>query len=202
MDRPGTWRRISVRLGSTATRPRRRGICLAACLAVNACTYNTEEGVQWTAERERHDQGVVSGPSLPELPAYPSEANLVRLDLGVGVEGRNYLVDVKSVSNSAASVINYTVVIEERSGAQNVFYEGLRCRTKDVKRYAYATPDGRFQRREHARWLRIPKDPVLGYQIYLYGAYFCDEDGFSLSEREIRGRLLGSSWTDDPALGE
>ena len=202
MDGPGTRWPTGVCLGSTAIRWRRRGLCLAACLVLSACTYNPEEGVQWTAERDRHDQGVVSGPSLPELPAYPSEANLVRIDLGVRSEARNYLVDVKSVTNAAASVIRYTVVIEERSGAQNVFYEGLRCRTKDVKRYAYATPDGRFQRRENARWLRIPKDAVLGYQAYLYRAYFCDEDGFTLSEREIRGRLLGNTWTDDPALGE
>ena len=171
-----------------------------ALLVLNGCTYSSEEGVQWTAEQRRTD-GALTDPPPPQLPEYPRQADLVRIDPGTGVGGQDYFIDLRSVSSSAGTVINYTIVIEERSGTRNVLYERMRCRTKDVKRYAYATADGRFRAREDARWFRMAKDGALGYQLFLYDAYFCDEDGFPLAERDIRNRLLGTTWTDDPALG-
>jgi hypothetical protein len=198
MDSLGTWWQTGARLKATAVPRCRFALCVAVWLVVSGCTYNQYEGVQWTAERRRQAEGAESPPKLPE---YPVEADLVRIDPGPGAGGRHYLIDVRSVTNSAGGAVNYTVVIEERAGTRNVLYEGLKCGAEAVKRYAFATADGRFQRRENARWLSIANDDVLGYQAFLYSSYFCDEYGYPRAERDIRNRLLGKTWTDDPALG-
>ena len=75
------------------------------------------------------------------LPAYPDDAALIEFRARGHSKNRFY-VDRNSVSLGADRVVRYTAVIKSPSGAANVSYEALRCKTTEYKVYAYGTRKG------------------------------------------------------------
>jgi len=47
--------------------------------------------------------------------------------------------------------VRYTAILKSRSGASNVFYEGIRCATAQFRRYAFGAQD-KFRLSDHSRW--------------------------------------------------
>ena len=64
-----------------------------------------------------------------------------------------YGVDPASFSISKTDgIVRYVVVATSAAGAKNVFYEGLRCSTGEVRTYARAKPDGSWVPVANSEW--------------------------------------------------
>lgn len=107
-----------------------------------------------------------------QLPAYPKPENLLRFDLGSNTANR-YYVDAASVSVGEDGVVRYTLVIRSGGGASNVSFEGIRCKSREVRVYAFGRPDSQWSRARNAGWRAIEPREVNGYHYALMRDYFC-----------------------------
>lgn len=90
------------------------------------------------------------------LPAYPDtdSRDLIEVDLSINGFPFRLLIDPASVSAGEDWVVRYTAILKSRSGATNVFYEGIRCATSEFRRYANGGPEG-FKLSTTSRWRYI-----------------------------------------------
>lgn len=107
-----------------------------------------------------------------QLPAHPKPENLLRFDLGSNTANR-YFIDAASVSVGEDGVVRYTLVIRGGGGATNVSFEGIRCKTREVRVYAFGRPDNQWSRARNAGWRAIEPREVNGYHYALLRDYFC-----------------------------
>ncbi len=104
--------------------------------------------------------GFIEGKAWKEqrlvLPAYPDTTSreLIKVDLQLNQFPFTLYIDPASVSVGKDRVVRYTAILRSRSGATNVFYEGMRCSTGRYRRYAFGDPDG-FRVSKHSRWKYI-----------------------------------------------
>lgn len=107
------------------------------------------------------------------LPAYPQPENLLEFDSGPATNLR-YFIDAKSISVDEKRVIRYTMVIQSQQGASNVSYEGLRCETRERKRYANGNNDiHSWVRAGISEWQQLEAVAQLSAQRELAKYYFC-----------------------------
>lgn len=105
-----------------------------ALLIVLACTMITGARAQsgWL------DDGAWKEGEVPAPPAFSMD-RLIRFEVNPN-SPLVYAVDPQTISISQADrVLRYVVVARSPSGGRNVFYEGLRCATAEVKTYARHT---------------------------------------------------------------
>lgn len=107
-----------------------------------------------------------------QLPPYPKPENLLRFDLGANTANR-YFVDASSVSVGEDGVVRYTLVIRAGGGASNVSFEGIRCKTREVRVYAFGHPGAQWARARNAGWRAVEPREVNGYHYALLRDYFC-----------------------------
>ena len=68
--------------------------------------------------------------------------------------------------SKADSVVRYVVVASNSSGAKNAMYEGLRCKTGEVKTYARANPDGSWVTVAKPEWKSVYDPAVARHSLY------------------------------------
>jgi hypothetical protein len=107
------------------------------------------------------------------LPPYPRDENLLAVPLLVTDTLRIY-IDRASLSRGADRVARFSLVVESPSGARSVFYDGLRCETREYKTYAIGTPEQTFTPVKHAEWRPIPRPANNAFRYHLYHYYICD----------------------------
>ena len=118
------------------------------------------------------------------LPAYPSGDDLVALD--TDYPGYRYFIDPASVSvGKKDQVARYTVIIESTDGVRNVFYEGMRCDSRQYKTYAYGSADGPFHEMPDAGWKYIRSEAAFRYRRDLVDFYVCDGPIVRFDAKEI-----------------
>lgn len=123
-----------------------------------------------------------------QLPPYPAEEVLIRLD--TSYPGYRYFIDPASVSvGEQDQVARYTVVVETNDGARNVFYEGIRCDTRQYKTYAYGYGDGPFHAMPTADWKEIRNQDALRYRADLADFYVCDGPAVRFDAKQIVKRI-------------
>lgn len=107
-----------------------------------------------------------------QIPAYPDDANLIRLDVGSATQHRFY-VDAKSLSVGNDGVVRYTLVIRTAGGATNVSFEGIRCESGEQKYYAIGRSDRTWVRARNPQWRRIELREFSPYHFTLQAEYVC-----------------------------
>lgn len=108
-----------------------------------------------------------------QLPAYPQTENLIAFDAGPTAQLR-YFIDTKSISVDEKRVIRYTIVAQSDQGASNVSYEGIRCETRERKRYAIGNNETRsWTRANHSEWQLLEMVTQSLAQRELAKFYFC-----------------------------
>ena len=107
-----------------------------------------------------------------QIPAYPKEQNLILVEAGSETSHRFY-VDAASVSVGADGVVRYTTVVKTTGGATNVFFEGMRCQTREQKLYALGHRDGTWARARDPKWQRILLRDLKPHHYMLYREFFC-----------------------------
>jgi hypothetical protein len=101
------------------------------------------------------------------LPPFPRAQDLIPFRADMGDPDYRYYIDVNSVSLTTDEVLRYTVIIQPPSGASNIFHEGFRCATQEVKMLAFGTRDGEFRPMADPRWTYFYTGGVMGYRASL-----------------------------------
>ena len=109
------------------------------------------------------------------LPAPPKSDDLLRYTVGAGAS-MTFAIDAKSVSVGDDQIVRYSSVITSSSGALNISYEGIRCKTAERKLFATGRPDGSWNTLPDAEWRRIVSAGANSYQATLFREFFCDGD--------------------------
>lgn len=164
-----------------------------SALFLNACSQPGEvvEACHDTPNRESNCTQYHSNwePEWKEdksaLPALPREEDLVPIDAPNGAPGYSYAVDRATLEEGDDGVMRYTVMVKSGSGAVNVFREGIRCLTGEVRTYAYAGGGNDAFRPLGGDWGPLSARGTRGYQDYLYEAIMCDRHGYAWSKERV-----------------
>ena len=119
------------------------------------------------------------------LPAFPKRENLRRIQSPMGAAGREYYIDEHSLLVSSEGIVYYTVVMRASAGASNILHEGIDCRGRVVKSFAYGTARGEFKGVRNGRWDRFPAEGPYGYRFVLWDRYMCGEVREALPPKTI-----------------
>lgn len=150
-------------------------IALMCCLVGQVALADWREARSLDDDEPRpwHEMEVV-------LPAYPKATALLPFEVSAATRNRHFL-DADSLSVGADGVVRYTVVIRTPGGAENVYFEGMRCDVGEVKRYAFGRPDGAgggsWVSNRQARWEPLPARQAASHQRELFYHYLCTVEG-------------------------
>lgn len=106
------------------------------------------------------------------LPPAPKAENLLPFFVSATTDNR-FFIDSASVAPGEDGVVRYTLVVKSGAGANNVTYEGMRCSSGEVKRYAFGRSDGSWGKARNARWEEIRYKDVNRQHHMLYDDFFC-----------------------------
>ncbi|MGD8742924.1 MAG: CNP1-like family protein [Granulosicoccaceae bacterium] len=124
----------------------------------------------------------IEGPKWQEqkvdkFPDWPDEDKLLPVEVDAVDAPFRFFIDPESLTVGSDGVSRYTVVIRSSSGASNVMYEGLRCRTREYRTYAYGgTSDHKFHKATVSNWQPV-RETSSGSMIHRYNFlryYMCD----------------------------
>ena len=125
------------------------------------------------------------------LPPFPSAEFLLPLRYQETGTDYRYYMDVTSISREDGDVVRYTIVIQSPRGSSNIFYEGLRCATDEIKTYAYGTRGGQFARVADSKWTYVHTNTgAMRYRVVLYDYYVCDKDGWARDTDSVLEQLV------------
>ncbi len=120
-------------------------------------------------DQEKKEQALV-------LPPYPSEKNLLEVDVARFDFPYRLFIDSASLSVGDDRIVRYTAVLRSQSGVDNISFEGIRCPSHEFKRYAYAS-GGRFHVLGGAQWQRIHSTRQDYFRRVLADDYLCPLPG-------------------------
>jgi len=107
-----------------------------------------------------------------KLPPPPVAKNQLPFAVSPATDNKFY-VDAPSISIGKDGVIRYTLVIQSPSGARNVTFEGMRCRTEEYKVYAYGRDNGAWDKAQGGKWRPIRYHDLNRPRHVLYDDFFC-----------------------------
>lgn len=137
------------------------GICAALVLAQPRSDWEIEqEERSWT-------EGKL------QLPAYPKGEDLIEFYVSAATEFKFY-IDRASLSVSPDGVVRYSLLARSPSGAENLTYEGIRCKSGVYKIYAYGRAGGIWAPRA-SDWRLIEQKSVQRWHHALWREYFCPQ---------------------------
>lgn len=106
-----------------------------------------------------------------------------------------YGVDPATLRISANGVVRYVMVATSASGASNVFYEGIRCATAEVKTYARYSPAGGWRQVANAEWSSLSDSKQSRYAFRLARSGACDNAAPPTSVRDMIRQLKDGNFS-------
>ena len=142
---------------------------LALPLAMWAALALAQPKSDWELEQEERSwtEGAL------QLPAYPKGEDLIEFYVSAATEFK-FFIDRASLSVSPEGVVRYTLLARSPSGAENVTYEGIRCKTGTYRIYAYGRAGGTWAPRA-SDWRSIEPRSVQRWHQALWREYFCPQ---------------------------
>ncbi len=125
-----------------------------------------------------------------ELPPYPEDGDLVEFEVDGGNESFRYFLDEKSLSVGDDEVVRYTLVVRSKTGAENIFFEGMRCGAREYKIYAFGTGKGKLTPYRNPRWQAVRLGGLMRYRLDLLDHYLC-RDAFPRQPEQILEAIEG-----------
>lgn len=107
-----------------------------------------------------------------QLPPAPKPENLLPFFVSAATENR-FFIDGTSLSRGEDGVLRYTLVIKSSGGATNVSYEGMRCSSRELKRYAFGRNDGTWGKARNTKWEPIGYQEINRQHHMLYDDFLC-----------------------------
>ncbi|MGC2519023.1 MAG: CNP1-like family protein [Burkholderiales bacterium] len=135
------------------------------------------------------------------LPPYPKPENLIKVYVSAATSF-DFFVDAMSVSVGQDGVVRYTLVARSRSGAMNVSFEGIRCKSRERKLYAFGRSDNTWLRARDPQWALITGIQANRQRAALADDFFCETGGTARTAEEAvralrrRGLPLSSGAMD------
>lgn len=123
-----------------------------------------------------------------ELPPYPRDDDLQRVPLQLSKFPFELSLDRASLTVGEDQVTRYTAMLESKDGVRNVFYEGIRCATREYRGYAVGA-SAEFQPLLNSEWRPISARGLDRYRHELARYYLCDEDLRPRSKRAALNQL-------------
>ena len=127
-------------------------------------------------------------PNWKEVEAPPPPAlrtqGLIPLETSATVALR-FGVDPASVSVGPDGVVRYVVVASSATGAVNAMYEGVRCKTAEVKVYARHNPDSGWVPAQGAEWQPLQNRPNSRHSLVVARTGACVGNGKSGTASDI-----------------
>jgi len=146
---------------------------------LNSSEYQLNEGVEEYVWKEGESS----------LPDYPREQDLVDIAGPANYANYRYRIDTKTLTVGVDGVIRYSLLIHSSSGVDNVFYDGIRCNSNQLKNYAYGSTNKQgekvFVAKKNTSWQAFKSRGVMAYGPVLVKNYFCNYDGALLKRHEI-----------------
>ncbi len=158
--------------------------CVFAVAAADATSAEDTTAYPDALDKYKPTEKDILKESQITLPPYPLDRNLISVPLPERDSLKIY-IDEKSISLLPDRVIRFSLVVESPFGARNVFYDAIRCETKEYKTYAFGTAESTFQLVKDPKWRKIPYYPSNAYRYHLYEYVACDENQSPLSPREL-----------------
>ncbi len=124
------------------------------------------------------------------IPPITKDSDFRILDVTEADARYRYFLAESSITRGTDNVMRYVVAVVSGNGVRNVFYEGLRCETDEIKIYAYASKRGTFRPASNTRWRPVQNKGVRAYQDFLTQGIICDTDGFAWPAEKARQALL------------
>ncbi|WP_333841619.1 CNP1-like family protein [Pelomicrobium sp.] len=106
------------------------------------------------------------------LPPYPEAENLIEFRVSPTLPFR-YFVDAASIQVGQDGVVRYVLVVRGSDGTNTVSFEGMRCATRELKRYAFGRGEGLWSKARNPRWIPIEAQRQTLHQRVLYYDFFC-----------------------------
>ena len=141
------------------------GLLVAACGPRKVAQSEWERSNESRLSREQAEAEVVT-----QFPAYPRKANLLEFRVG-GTGEFAFFIDKGSLSVGSDGIVRYVMVARSSDGVDNVSYEGLRCESAEVRRYAAGQPDATW-RVSPGLWQPIARR----WHLVLHREYFCPQN--------------------------
>lgn len=132
----------------------------------------------------KYDAKAVWRESDVTLPNYPADHDLLLVPLAAADTFKLY-VDRTSLSRAADRVARVTLVVESATGARNIFYEGIRCETREHKTYALGASDRAWRQQADPKWQFIAAQERNGFRYQLYKYYLCDSTNTARAPAEV-----------------
>lgn len=118
-----------------------------------------------------------------KLPPAPKPENLLPFFVSAASSNRFY-IDSASVSRGEDGIVRYTLVVKSSEGAENVSFEGIRCSTREVKRYAFGRHDGSWGKARSSSWEQISYKDANRQHHVLYDDFFCPQGIAAITAQE------------------
>lgn len=135
-------------------------------VAIAAPWWDSNGGNEWYEEGPAWKEAAVT------IPDYPQQENWLEFSVdNPATRNHRYFLDTASLSIAEDYVIRYSAIVQTRSGAANVFYDGIRCTTAEYKNYAFGV-GGSFIENEDANWQRIKGGDF--FRKALFRGILCD----------------------------
>ena len=181
----------AIRTYSYVRCPRWSG-ALIACLWLIAPVC-AEEGPAFDfVEREPWKEQAI------ELPPVPDGKQYVAVPLQIAGSNLEMFIDEPSLSIGDDGVVRYTLLLRSPTGSENLFYEGIRCSTREWRTYAFGDSQGGWSPVDENRaWAPIRNLGVERYRERLYRYYLCDPAMGTLRRAEMLKRMRYGLPTDD-----
>ena len=109
-----------------------------------------------------------------QLPPYPKLDEAISFAVS-GPAENDFSIDPKSINVGKDDVVRYTLIVKSPEGSLNVTFEGISCRSKELKIYAFGRADGNWSQNRHAKWSPIEHKARNRHHHVLYQDFFCPE---------------------------
>ncbi|MCG9124855.1 CNP1-like family protein [Laribacter hongkongensis] len=163
-----------------------RLICLALACAVSSVALARPDGPRnfqgdWEEKAPWQE-------SAAELPTWPAADDWKPFDAGRVSDNRFY-VSASSITLPGDGTVRYALKVVSPEGAQNYMVEGVRCATREWKRFATGRPETASWRvNPRAGWQKMIPGHVP--QVQLDRAIFCPERGYPVDSADEARKLL------------
>lgn len=107
------------------------------------------------------------------MPPAPAEATLRQFFVSAA-SLNDFFVDEASLSVGEDGVVRYVLLVRAAGGAENVTFEGIRCRTGERRIYAIGRPDGEWAAARRSQWEPIVDSAYNRPRAALAQEHFCD----------------------------
>lgn len=100
-----------------------------------------------------------------DVPPPPALRTSGLIDLEIPRSELRFGVDPASVSLGGDGIVRYVVVAASRTGTVNGIYEGMHCKTGEVKVYARHNPSSGWVMANDPKWMPVHEAPHRTYSL-------------------------------------